>query len=201
MDIPEERSKTMKVVAFNGSPRKDGNTSILIRHVLSALEAQGIETETVQVGGHSIRGCIACYKCFENKDRHCAVDKDMLNDCIDRMLAADGIILGSPVYFSCMTPEIKALIDRAGMVSRANGMQLRRKVGAAVVAARRAGSVHTFDSINHFFTIGEMIIPGSNYWNMGFGREKGEVEGDAEGLAIMKTLGENMAWLLKKIAA
>lgn len=191
----------MKVVAFNGSPRKEGNTSILISHVLSALGAQGIETETVQVGGHSIRGCIACYKCFENKDRHCAVDKDMLNDCIDRMLAADGIILGSPVYFSCMTPEIKALIDRAGMVSRANGMQLRRKVGAAVVAARRAGTVHTFDSINHFFTINEMIIPGSNYWNMGFGREKGEVEGDAEGLAIMKTLGENMAWLLKKIAA
>jgi multimeric flavodoxin WrbA len=128
------------------------------------------------------------------------VDKDKLNDWIDRMLAADGIILGSPTYFSCMTPEIKALIDRAGMVSRANGMMLRRKVGAAVVAARRAGSVHTFDSINHFFTIGEMIIPGSSYWNMGFGREKGEVEGDAEGLAVMKTLGENMAWLLKKIA-
>lgn len=191
----------MKVVAFNGSPRKDGNTSILIRSVLAALEQQGIETEAVQVGGKPIRGCVACYKCFENKDRHCAVKKDMLNDCVDKMLAADGIIIGSPVYFSCMTPEIKALIDRAGMVSRANAMMLRRKVGAAVVAARRAGSVHTFDSINHFFTIGEMIIPGSNYWNMGFGREKGDVEGDAEGLDIMKTLGENMAWLLKKITA
>jgi multimeric flavodoxin WrbA len=190
----------MKVVAFNGSPRKDGNTGILIRSVLTALASAGIETETVQVGGQPVRGCIACFKCFENKDRHCAVDKDKLNDWIDRMLAADGIILGSPTYFSCMTPEIKALIDRAGMVSRANGMMLRRKVGAAVVAARRAGSVHTFDSINHFFTIGEMIIPGSSYWNMGFGREKGEVEGDAEGLAVMKTLGENMAWLLKKIA-
>ena len=190
----------MKVVAFNGSPRKDGNTSILIRHVLSAIEDAGIDTETVQVGGKSIRGCIACYKCFENKDRHCAVNKDMLNDSIDRMLAADGIIIGSPVYFSCMTSEIKALIDRAGMVSRANEMMLRRKVGAAVVVARRAGTVHTFDSINHFFTINEMMIPGSNYWNMGFGREKGDVEGDAEGLDIMKTLGENMAWLLKKIA-
>lgn len=190
----------MKVVAFNGSPRKDGNTSILIRSVLEALESAGIETQTVQVGGQPVRGCIACFKCFENKDRHCAVGKDMLNDCIDHMLAADGIILGSPTYFSCMTPEIKALIDRAGMVSRANGMMLRRKVGTAVVAARRAGSVHTFDSINHFFTIGEMIIPGSSYWNMGFGREKGEVEGDAEGLAVMRTLGENMAWLLKKIA-
>ena len=190
----------MKVVAFNGSPRKGGNTSILIRNVLDVLESQGIQTETVQVGGKPVRGCIACYKCFENKDRHCAVDKDILNDCIDRMAAADGIILGSPTYFACMTSEIKALIDRAGMVSRANGMMMRRKVGAAVVAARRAGSVHTFDSINHFFTINEMIISGSNYWNMGFGREKGDVENDAEGLAAMKTLGENMAWLLKKIA-
>jgi multimeric flavodoxin WrbA len=190
----------MQVVAFNGSPRKDGNTAILIRHVLAALEGQGIRTETVQVGGEPIRGCIACYQCFENKDRHCAVNKDMLNDCVDRMLAADGIVLGSPTYFACMSPEIKALIDRAGMVSRANAMMLRRKVGAAVVAARRAGAVHTFDSINHFFTIGEMIIPGSSYWNMGFGREKGEVNQDAEGLAVMRTLGDNMAWLLKKIA-
>lgn len=190
----------MNVVAFNGSPRKNGNTSILIRHVLSAIEAQGIETETVQVGGKPIRGCIACYQCFENKDQHCAVGKDMLNDCIDRMQSADGIILGSPVYFSCMSPETKALIDRAGMVAIANDAMLRRKVGAAVVAVRRAGAVSTFDSINHFFTIGQMIIPGSRYWNMGFGREKGEVKDDAEGLEIMTTLGENMAWLLKKIA-
>ena len=190
----------MKVVAFNSSPRKNGNTSILIRQVMSVMEDKGIETETVQVGGKPIRGCIACFKCMENKNRHCAVDKDMLNDCVDRMAAADGIILGSPTYFASMTPEIKALIDRAGMVSRANDMMFRRKVGAAVVAARRAGTVHTFDSINHFFTIGEMIIPGSSYWNMGFGREKGEVNDDAEGMAVMKTLGENMAWLLEKIA-
>lgn len=189
----------MKVVAFNGSPRKNGNTSILIENVLAAIESQGIETETVQVGGKTIRGCIACYKCFENEDRHCTVGKDILNDCVDRMLSADGIILGSPTYFACMSPEMKALIDRAGMVSIANKMMLRRKVGAAVVAVRRAGSVHTFDSINHFFTISEMIIPGSRYWNMGFGREKGEVKDDQEGLAIMNTLGENMAWLLKRI--
>ena len=125
----------------------------------------------------------------------------MLNDCVERMAAADGIILGSPTYFACMTPEMKALIDRAGMVSRANGMLLSRKVGAAVVVARRAGTVHTFDSINHFFTINEMVVPGSSYWNMGFGREKGEVADDAEGLATMTRLGENMAWLIKKIAA
>ena len=191
----------MKVVAFNGSPRKEGNTAILIRQVLDVLSAAGIATETVQVGGKAIRGCIACYQCFENKDRHCAVDKDMLNDCVERMAAADGIILGSPTYFACMTPEMKALIDRAGMVSRANGMLLSRKVGAAVVVARRAGTVHTFDSINHFFTINEMVVPGSSYWNMGFGREKGEVADDAEGLATMTRLGENMAWLIKKIAA
>ena len=191
----------MKVVAFNGSPRKEGNTAILIRQVLDVLSAAGIATETVQVGGKAIRGCIACYQCFENKDRHCAVDKDMLNDCVERMAAADGIILGSPTYFACMTPEMKALIDRAGMVSRANSMLLSRKVGAAVVVARRAGTVHTFDSINHFFTINEMVVPGSSYWNMGFGREKGEVADDAEGLATMTRLGENMAWLIKKIAA
>ena len=191
----------MKVVAFNGSPRKDGNTSLLIGRVLDVLEREGIETETVRVGGTPIRGCIACFKCFENKNGHCSVDTDLLNDCIDRISAADGIILGSPTYFASLTPELKALIDRAGMVSRANGMLLRRKVGAAVVAARRAGTVHTFDSINHFFGINEMIIPGSNYWNMGFGREKGDVQNDAEGLATMQTLGENMAWLLKKLNA
>lgn len=191
----------MKVVAFNGSPRKNGNTALLIKTVLDVLESRGVETETVQVGGQLIRGCVACYTCFENKDRHCVQDKDLLNGCIDRMLAADGIILGSPTYFSCMTPEIKALIDRAGMVSRANEAMFKRKVGAAVVVARRAGAVHTFDSINHFFTIGEMIIPGASYWNVGFGRNQGEVENDGEGMATMRSLGENMAWLLEKIKA
>lgn len=191
----------MKVVAFNGSPRKNGNTALLIKTVLDVLESRGVETETVQVGGQLIRGCVACYKCFENKDRHCVQDKDLLNGCIDRMLAADGIILGSPTYFSCMTPEIKALIDRAGMVSRANEAMFKRKVGAAVVVARRAGAVHTFDSINHFFTIGEMIIPGASYWNVGFGRNQGEVENDGEGMSTMRSLGENMAWLLEKIKA
>lgn len=177
----------MKVVAFNGSPRRNGNTSMLIKTVIEVLEGQGIETETVQLGGQPVRGCVACYKCFENKDRHCAQTKDLLNDCIDRMLAADGIILGSPTYFACMTPETKALIDRAGMVSRANEMMFKRKVGAAVVAARRAGAVHTFDSINHFFSIGEMLIPGASYWNVGFGRNEGEVENDAEELIRAKS--------------
>jgi multimeric flavodoxin WrbA len=189
----------MKVIAFNGSPRKDGNTEILIRHVLVELEKEGIETETVHIGGKSIHGCIACGKCFENKDKKCVIDKDIVNNCIEKMLEADGIILASPTYFADLTPELKALIDRAGFVSKANGELFRRKVGAAIVAVRRAGSVHVFDSINHFFTISQMIIPGSNYWNMGIGLDEGDVEKDEEGIWTMQVLGQNMAWLLKKL--
>jgi len=191
----------MKVVAFNGSARKDGNTAILIRKVFAELEAEGIETELVQLAGQTIRGCTACGQCQKNKNHRCVIENDVVNDCIEKMRAADGIILGSPTYFADLTPEMKALIDRAGYVSRANGDMFTHKVGAAVVAVRRAGSVHTFDSINHFFLIGQMIVPGSIYWNMGIGRAKGEVEQDEEGLQTMKTLGQNTAWLLKKINA
>ncbi|MGB9132860.1 MAG: flavodoxin family protein [Methanosarcina sp.] len=191
----------MKVVAFNGSPRKDGNTATLIRHVLDELEREGTETETVHIGGKTIHGCTACGKCFENKDKKCVIDKDIVNDCIEKMLEADGIILASPTYFADLTPELKALIDRAGFVSKANGELFRRKVGAAVVAVRRAGSIHAFDSINHFFTISQMIIPGSSYWNMGIGLSEGEVEKDEEGIRTMEVLGQNMAWLLKKLNA
>ena len=191
----------MKVVAFNGSARKDGNTAILIRRVFAELEAEGIETELVQLAGQPIRGCTACGQCYKNKNQRCVIENDIVNDCIEKMRAADGIILGSPTYFADLTPEMKALIDRAGFVARANDDMFKRKVGAAVVAVRRAGSVHTFDSINHFFLIGQMIIPGSIYWNMGIGRAKGEVEQDEEGLNTMKTLGQNIAWLLKKINA
>jgi len=189
----------MKVVAFNGSPRKEGNTAALIKHVLAELEKEGIETETVQVGGKYIRGCIACAKCFENTDKKCIIDKDIVNECIEKMLEADGIILASPTYFADLTPELKALIDRTGFVAKANNEMFRHKVGAAVVAVRRAGSIHVFDSINHFFTISQMIIPGSSYWNMGMGLNEGDVEKDEEGIRTMQTLGQNMAWLLKKL--
>jgi len=189
----------MKVVAFNGSARKDGNTAVLIRHVFQELETEGIETELVQLSGSRIHGCIACMKCFENKDQRCSVKDDIVNDCIEKMLDAEGIILGSPTYFANVSTEMKALIDRAGMVSRANGDMLARKVGAAVVAVRRAGAIHVFNSINHFFFIGQMIVPGSSYWNLGMGRQKGEVESDEEGIQTMKVLGINMAWLLKKL--
>jgi len=189
----------MKVVAFNGSARKDGNTAILIGHVFKELENEGVETELVQLSGSRIHGCIACMKCFENKDQRCSVKDDILNDCIEKMEAADGIILGSPTYFANVSTEMKALIDRAGMVSRANSDMLARKVGAAVVAVRRAGAIHVFNSINHFFFIGQMIVPGSSYWNLGMGRQKGEVEKDDEGIKTMQDLGRNMAWLLKRL--
>ncbi len=190
----------MKVVAFNGSARKDGNTAILVRTVFGELERAGIETELYQLAGKTIRGCRACYRCRENKDRRCAVKNDIVNECIDKMAAADGIILASPTYFSDVTPEIKALIDRTGLVGRANDDLYRRKVGAAVVAVRRAGAIHAFDTLNHFFLINQMIIPGSSYWNIGIGRNIGEVEGDQEGMQTMRTLGENMAWLLRRLA-
>jgi multimeric flavodoxin WrbA len=189
----------MKVVAFSGSARKDGNTAILINNVLQELEKEGIGTELIQLAGKKIRGCLACMKCFENKDQRCVNKDDVLNECLEKMLEADGIILGSPTYFSNVSTETKALIDRAGLVSIANGHMLKRKVGAAVVAVRRAGSVSVFDAINHFFFINQLIVPGSIYWNMGFGLEKGEVEKDEEGIQTMKVLGENMAWLLKKL--
>ena len=189
----------MKVVAFNGSARKNGNTAILVNHVFQELQKQGIETELVQLAGKKIHGCIACYKCFENKDQRCSVTHDVLNSCIEKMIRADGIILASPTYFANISTELKALIDRSGMTSIANGGMFKRKVGAAVVAVRRGGSIHAFNAINHFFFIGQMIVPGSNYWNMGFGMDKGDVEKDEEGLGTMKVLGENMEWLLKKI--
>ena len=189
----------MKVTAFNSSPRPDGNTSILLKRVCDVLEREGIETETVQLGGRAVRGCTACYQCFDKKDGRCHLPEDFISGCIEKMKAADGIILGSPTYFADVTTEMKALMDRAGLVVRANGDLMRRKVGAAVVAVRRGGEIHAFDTLNHFFLIGQMIVPGSLYWNMGFGRDKGEVAKDEEGLRTMDCLGENMAWLLKRL--
>ncbi len=189
----------MKVVAFNGSVRAKGNTAILLNTVLDELKNEGIETELVSLAGKTIPGCRACFKCFEKADGHCAVTGDIVNDYIDKMRTADGILLGSPTYFADVTAGMKALIERAGMTARANPGILRRKVGAGVVAVRRAGAMHAFTSLNLFFLIGEMIVVGSSYWNIGIGREPGEVEKDAEGVQTMKTLGRNMAWLLKRI--
>ena len=191
----------MKVIAFNGSARKNGNCSILIREAFNAIEKSDIETEEYSLAGSRIRGCTACYQCFSRKDRRCVVTDDIANDCIEKMIEADGMILASPTYFADMTPEMKALIDRCGMVARANDDMFRRKVGAAIVSVRRAGSINVFDSINHFFLIGQMIVPGSIYWNVGIGREIGDVEQDEEGLKTMQVLGENMAWLIRALEA
>lgn len=189
----------MKVVAFNGSPRPKGNTARMIREVFGVLEAEGIRTEEVSLAGKPLPGCTACGDCIQTKDGRCSIGGDALNDYVEKMLGADGIILGSPTYFSDVTAEMKALIDRAGFVVRVSGDLLRRKVGAAVVVARRAGTIHAFDTMNHFFLISQMVVCGSSYWNMGIGLEEGAVEKDEEALQTMRTLGENMAWLLKRL--
>jgi multimeric flavodoxin WrbA len=191
----------VKVVAFNGSGRKNGNTALLMRRLLGVLEAEGIETELIQLAGEHIHGCNACRICFSTRNNRCIIEDDNVNAYIQKMIEADCIVLGSPVYFSMMSPELKALIDRAGYVALANDYIFKRKVGAAVVAVRRAGAIPTFDAINHFFLISQMIIPASSYWNVGVGRKKGDVENDEEGMQTMETLGKNIAWLIKKLKA
>ncbi|GAB6280178.1 MAG: flavodoxin family protein [Thermovirga sp.] len=191
----------MRVLAFNASPKPDGNTAILLGKVLSELEKEGIETELIHIGGRPLRGCTACGECSRTMDARCALPDDGINDWIARIKEADGIILGTPTYFADVTSEMKAFIDRVGFVCRANDDLLQRKAGAAVVVARRCGSIHAFDTINHFFLINQMIVPGSSYWNMGIGRNPGEVGSDEEGISTMKTLGKNMAWLLSRTGA
>ncbi len=190
--------KKLKVVAFNGSPRNDGNTSILIRHVLRELENEGIATELVSIGGQTLRGCMDCRRCFENRDRRCVFDDDIVNDCVEKMIDADGIILGSPVYFLDVTARMKALIDRAGIVSRANGGLFRRKVATAAVAVRRSGAKHAVDTILHFLLYSGMTISGTPV--IGVGKEIGDVLKDEEGLMRARAAGKDMAWLLKTIA-
>jgi len=189
----------MKVIAINGSARKDGNTAIIIRKVFDVLEKSGIQTELIQLAGNTIAGCRACYACMKNKDRRCVISGDIVNECIEKMSAADGIILGSPVYFSDISANLKAFIERAGYVSRANNYLFKHKAAAAVIAVRRGGAIHAFDTLNHFFHLNQMFLTGSTYWNMVVGREIGEVENDSEGLANMRNLGENMTVLLNKL--
>jgi len=189
----------MKVVAINGSPRKAGNTYHSLKKVMAALESEGIETELVQLGSKNLKGCIACFKCVDKKDEKCHGVKDDMQGVIDKIIEADGVLLGSPVYFGSVSAELKALIDRAGLVGKANNHLYARKLGAAVVAVRRQGALTTFNQINQFFLINMMIVPGSSYWNLAIGREPGDALKDEEGMQTMQDLGENMAWLLKKI--
>ena len=191
----------MKVLAINGSPRKGGNTEYLLKTVLEVLESQGIETELIQIGRTNIRGCTACGMCIKNKDKRCVVDGDIFNDVFEKMLEADGLLLGSPTYFTDVSAEMKALIDRSGYVAAVNRGLFRHKVGAAVVAVRRGGAIHVFDTINHLFQMSQMFVVGSTYWNFGIGMNPGDVSEDREGLRNMKDIGGSMAYLLKKLHA
>jgi len=191
----------MKVIAFNGSARENGNTGRLIDVVFAELQKEKIETEKIWIGGGKIRGCTAFMKCAANRDKKCIINNDPLNGYIEKMIDADGMIFGSPTYFGNVSPDIKMLIDRAGLVSMVNGCLFKRKVGAPVIAVRRGGAVDVSNAINHFFFLNQVIVPGSIYWNIAYGMMEGDVEKDEEGIRTMKTLGENMAWLLKKIKA
>lgn len=190
----------MKVVAINGSPRKGGNTEIMLNAVLEPIREAGVETKIIQVGGKNIHGCRGCWACQKLQNRKCAFSDDILNDLLEDLFSADAIIFGTPSYFSDMTAELKALIDRAGVVALANGKLFRHKAGAAVIAQRRGGDTHIQASIHHMMLMSEMIIPGSTYWNFGFGRDKGEIAADAEAMANMRNLGENMLMLIQKLA-
>ena len=190
----------MKVLALNGSPRKNGNTATLLEKVLSPLIEAGWETETVQIGGQKIQGCRGCLKCAEKKNRRCVFDNDILNGVLEKMLAADAMILGTPCYFTDMSAEMKALVDRAGFVAFVNGGLFQGKIGAAVVAAGRGGATHAFDSINHMFLMSRMLVPGSSYWNMGYGTNEKDVLNDSYGMENMNHLGRTIAWLGKATA-
>ena len=190
----------MKVLALNGSPRKNGNTATLLEKVLSPLIEAGWETEIVQIGGQKIQGCRGCLKCAEKKNRRCVFDNDILNGVLEKMLAADAMLLGTPCYFTDMSAEMKALVDRAGFVAFVNGGLFQGKIGAAVVAAGRGGATHAFDSINHMFLMSRMIVPGSTYWNMGYGSNEKDVLNDSYGMENMNHLGRTIAWLGKATA-
>lgn len=187
----------MKVLAINGSPNKEGNTFHALNMVGNELRIGGIEFEILHIGHKMIHGCIGCDKCSINKDEKCSINTDDLNLWIQQIKEADGIIFGSPVYYSGIAGTMKSFLDRLFFVSGSNGNLLRHKVAAALVAVRRTGGSATLDSLNHYLSYSEMIIATSNYWNVIHGANAGEVGKDAEGKQIMSVLGKNMTWLLK----
>lgn len=189
----------MKAVAFNGSPRRHGNTARLIRQVFSRLEQNGIQCELVELSGQIIRGCISCSMCRKNLNKRCVNNTDIVNDCIEKMIGADVILFGSPTYFAGITPELKALLDRSGYVARGNHYMLSRKVGAGVASVHRAGALNVLHTINEYLLINDMIVPGSTYWSMGVGDKAGDVENDELAIDTMNRLGDNIAWLLDKM--
>lgn len=188
----------MHVITINGSPKAEGNTYHALKIVADQLEKEGVTTEIIHIGNKNIRGCLACGGCAQNKDEKCVIN-DEVNDIIQKIKASDGIIIGSPTYYASIAGTMKCFLDRTFYTASANGGLFRHKVGASVVAVRRSGEVATFDHLNHYFTLGEMFIASSNYWNVIHGRLPGEVLQDEEGVQIMRVLGKNMAFLLKTI--
>jgi multimeric flavodoxin WrbA len=188
----------MRVLGISGSPRKGGNTDFVIKTALDLLAAEGLETEFVSLADRPVQPCLACTGCSKTETVQCVQDDPAFEGMVEKFSAADGILIGSPV--GSATPQLMALLDRVGYIARRHPQLLRRKVGAAIVVARRAGHNFTFAQLNFFFLIAEMIVPGSSYWNVVFGREKGEAEDDHEGMTTVKTLARNMAWLMKKLA-
>lgn len=189
----------MRVLGVSGSPRPGGNTDLLIKRALGILANEGFETDFLSLADRPIKPCMACGGCFRSEEVRCVQEDPAFAGIIERFQAAQGVLVGSPVYFGSATPQTMALLDRVGYVARKHPGLLRRKVGAAIVVARRAGQNFTFAQINYFFLIAEMIVPGSTYWNVAFGREKGEVAKDEEGLKTVDTLAANVAWLMKKL--
>jgi multimeric flavodoxin WrbA len=200
MGIGERKGITMKVLGISGSPRRGGNTDILVHTVLDVMAEEGLETEFISLANRPIKPCVACRGCFASEEMRCVQEDPAFEGMLEKFAAADGILLGSPVYFGSATPQIMALLDRVGYVARRHPSLLRRKAGAAIVVARRAGQNFTFAQLNYFFLISEMVVPGSTYWNVAVGHQPGDVEHDAEGMTTVKNLARNMAWLMKKIA-
>lgn len=187
----------MKVIGINGSARKDGNTDLMIRTVFRELEKEGIETECISLAGGVIEPCKACWAC--GGKRNCVHHKDIFREIFEKMKEADGLLLGSPVYSANISSAMQAVLERAAVVCDLNPGLMGHKVGAAVAAVRRAGSLQAIDSMNHFFLNHEMFVCGSTYWNMGYGQLPGDVLNDAEAMANMCNLGHNMAFLLKAV--
>ena len=188
----------MKVLAINGSPRTDGNTAFALQTAMAALNGEGIETEMITIGQKVVRGCIGCGWCGEKQQKRCVFD-DEVNTALPKMIEADGLLLGSPVYYSGINGTMKSFLDRAFFVTGQNGNLMRLKVGAAVVAVRRSGGSTSFDQLNKYFLISEMAVAGSSYWNIIHGLLPGEASQDIEGTAVMSNLGRNMAWILKSL--
>ena len=188
------------VLAICGSPRRNGNTETLLCRCLDRLAEQGIGGELVPLSGKNIRGCTACASCGESKDFSCpGVSGDDFQSIFEKMVRADILIVGSPVYFGSATPEMMALLDRAGYVSRANGHLFSRKIGGPIAVARRAGHNFTYAQLMFWYTINDMIVPGSTYWNVALAREPGAVKEDVEALATVDRFADNLAWLAGKL--